>query len=150
MITVHVCFDFCKWKKKWNCHSHHYMMTITFIYMFLSYFIWKICWKVVWMRYDHVLVNFWENEKSVSETRTVMSGVWANQTFISWMSSLIDVYNQAIGHIIQKIQSFFAYSLIQMLYKLHTCQSTHEKTSSCNKSIYAFSESKKSSITRNH
>jgi len=42
----------------------------------------------------------------------------------------MDVYNQAIGHIIQKIQSFFAYSLIQMLYESHTIQSTHEKTSS--------------------
>ena len=96
------------------------------------------------------LVNCWENEKSISETRTVMSGVGAYQTFISWMSSLIDVYNQAIGHIIQKNQSFLADSLIQILYESHTIQSTHEKTSSCNKSTYAFSESKKLGITRNH
>ena len=43
--------------------------------------------------------------------------------------------NEAIGHIIPKNQSFFAYSLIQMLYESHTFQSTHEKTSSCNKYI---------------
>jgi len=96
------------------------------------------------------LVNCWENEKSVCETKTVMSEVWSYQTFISWMSSLIDVYNQAIGHIIKKNQPLFAYLLIQMLYESHTFQSTHEKTSSCTKSTYTFSESKKSGITRNH
>jgi len=61
-----------------------------------------------------------------------MSGISAHQTIGSGQSSLIDMHKQAIGHIIQKINLVFAYSCIQMMYDLHTFQSSHEKIISCN------------------
>jgi len=61
-----------------------------------------------------------------------MSGVWTYQTIGCGQSSLIDMNKQAIGHIIPKNRSFFAYSFIQMLYDLQIFQSSHEKTIACN------------------
>jgi len=49
------------------------------------------------------LVNFGENIKSFSETRTVMSGVWAWWTFINWLNTLIDIRNETIGGIVIKM-----------------------------------------------
>jgi len=45
-----------------------------------------------------------------------MLGVWKYQTIGFGQRSLIDMNKQAIGHIIQKIHSFFANSCIQMFY----------------------------------